>query len=255
MKETLLSVEQLWAGYHGAPVVRNLNLSVAAGEVVALLGPNGAGKTTTLRAASGLLRPLQGRVTYLGTDVTRLAPHMLARHGLLHLPEDRGVFHGLTVAEHFWLGYRSEKLDVGGAYSYFPKLERLRTRRVGLLSGGEQQMLALARVLACHPKLLLLDELSHGLAPAILEQLVPLIRRYAIDTGAGVLIVEQHVEAALDVADHAYVLARGEIVIEGAAEDLRHDRHLLISSYLGEARADIGAATEMRPHLPGGSAT
>jgi len=138
--------------------------------------------------------------------------------------------------DHFRLGPRGEKLDGDRAYVDFPRLAALRNRRVGLLSGGEQQMLAVARILARRPRLLLLDELSHGLAPRVLEHLLPLIRRHTAETEAGVLIVEQHVEAALDVADRAYVLAHGE-VLEGTGEALRHDRALLIASYLGEAQA------------------
>jgi len=139
--------------------------------------------------------------------------------------------------DHFRLGPRGEKLDGDRAYVDVPRLAALRNRRVGLLSGGEQQMLAVARILARRPRLLLLDELSHGLAPRVLEHLLPLIRRHTAETEAGVLIVEQHVEAALDVADRAYVLARGEVVLEGTGEALRHDRALLIASYLGEAQA------------------
>jgi ABC-type branched-subunit amino acid transport system ATPase component len=141
----VLSIERLTAGYDGAPVVRELDLTVAEGEVVALLGPNGAGKTTTLKAISGLVRPLGGRIVFAGADTAKVAPELLARRGVAHVPEGRGLFFGLTVAEHFRLGHRGERLDADRAYEYFAALGELRTRRVGLLSGGEQQMLAVAR--------------------------------------------------------------------------------------------------------------
>src|SRR3954470_22795516 len=165
MSDVVLSIEGLTAGYDGAPVIRDIDLRVGAGEVVALLGPNGAGKTTTLKAVSGLVRPLRGRIVFDGADTAKVAPATLARRGIAHVPEGRGLFFGLTVAEHFRLGHRGERLDAGVAFEYFPQLRELQGRRAGLLSGGEQQMLAVARALARQPKLLLLDELSLGLAP------------------------------------------------------------------------------------------
>jgi branched-chain amino acid transport system ATP-binding protein len=240
--EALLSIEGLTAGYDGAPVVRDLNLTVAPGEVVALLGANGAGKTTTLRVISGIVRPMSGSVRFDGHDVAKLAPQMLARHGLAHVPEGRGIFFGLTVAEHFRLGFRGEQLDSEKAYKYFPLLAELKNRRVGLLSGGEQQMLAVARALARNPKLLLLDELSLGLAPVIVERLLPVVREYANESGAGVLLVEQHVHLALEIADTGYVLSHGETILHQSAEALRHDKQLLVASYLGESATAQAAA-------------
>jgi branched-chain amino acid transport system ATP-binding protein len=233
----LLEVSGLTAGYSGAAVVRGIDLHVAAGEVVALLGANGAGKTTTLRVISGLIRPMSGRVTFDGRDASRSSPQSLARRGLAHVPEGRGIFYGLTVAEHFRLGYRGERLDIGKALEYFPALEPLRNRRAGLLSGGEQQMLAVARALARRPKLLLLDELSLGLAPIVVERLLPVVKRFVDDSGAGALLVEQHVHLALEIADRGIVYAHGEIALEGPAQTLIHDRQLLESSYLGGAAA------------------
>ena len=165
----VLALEGLTAGYDAAAVVRDLDLHVDAGEVVALLGPNGAGKTTTLRAISGLVRPMAGAIRVDGNDLARRSPTARARLGIAHVPEGRGVFFGLTVAEHFRLGYPGERLDADIAYNYFPLLAALAERRAGLLSGGEQQMLALGRALAREPRLMLLDELSLGLAPVIVE--------------------------------------------------------------------------------------
>jgi branched-chain amino acid transport system ATP-binding protein len=233
MSEVVLRVEDLTAGYGGAPVLRNLQLTVGKGEVVALLGGNGAGKTTTLRAISALIKPMSGQIVFDGRPVGSASTHALARRGIAHVPEGRGLFFGLTVAEHFRLGYPRERLDAELAYRYIPQLERLQSRRVGLLSGGEQQMLALARALARRPKLLLLDEMSLGLAPVIVESLLPIIRSSADETGVSVLLVEQHVQLALEVADRGYVLSHGDVVMEGSAETLRRDRQLITASYLG----------------------
>jgi branched-chain amino acid transport system ATP-binding protein len=247
MSDTVLSIEGLTAGYDQAAVIRGLNVSVGAGEVVALLGANGAGKTTTLRVISGIVRPMQGRVVFDGQDLARTSPTKRARLGIAHVPEGRGIFYGLTVAEHFRLGYRGERPDEQAAFDYFPKLAELRTRRVGLLSGGEQQMLAVARGLARRPRLLLLDELSLGLAPVIVEGLLPVVRRYAEESGCAVLLVEQHVQLALEIADRGYVLSHGEIVLQDRVEALRADRQLLISSYLGEQQTPIVGETAANP--------
>jgi ABC-type branched-subunit amino acid transport system ATPase component len=237
MSDPVLAIESLAAGYDGAPVVRDLDLTVAAGEVVALLGPNGAGKTTTLKAISGIVRPLGGRIVYAGADTRGVTPERLARQGVAHVPEGRGLFFGLTVAEHFRLGHRGERLDAGQAYKYFPALGELRNRPAGLLSGGEQQMLAVARALVRRPRLLLLDELSLGLAPVIVERLLPVVREYAHESGCAVLVVEQHVQLALEIADRGYVLSHGEVVLHRSAQELRADEQLLVASYLGERRA------------------
>jgi branched-chain amino acid transport system ATP-binding protein len=245
----MLQIEKLTAGYDQAAVVRDLDVTVSAGEVVALLGANGAGKTTTLRAISGLVKPMAGRIVFAGEDLASYSASARARLGIAHVPEGRGIFFGLTVAEHFRLGHRGERLDADAAYAYFPALDELRSRRAGLLSGGEQQMLAVGRALARRPKLLLLDELSLGLAPVIVENLLPIVRRYAQDSGCAVLLVEQHVHLALEVADRGYVLSHGDVVLHDTAEKLRADRHLLIASYLGEQSDEA----EGRPESPGES--
>jgi len=237
MSGAVVSIEGLTAGYDQAPVVRDLELTVGPGEVVALLGANGAGKTTTLRAVSGLVKPMRGRVCFEGRNLAPVPPGARARLGIAHVPEGRGLFFGLTVAEHFRLGHRGERLDEEIAYEHFPRLRDLRERRTGLLSGGEQQMLAVGRALARRPRLLLLDELSLGLAPVLVEQLLPAVSRHAREHGCGVLLVEQHVHLALEVADRGYVLSHGEVVLHDRAEALRADRQLLIASYLGEQQA------------------
>jgi branched-chain amino acid transport system ATP-binding protein len=230
----VLEIDALTAGYDSAAVIRDISLEVAAGDVVALLGANGAGKTTTLRAVSGLVHPLSGAIRVEGQDLRRVSASARARLGIAHVPESRGLFFGLTVAEHLRLGYRREQLDAEAAYRYFPALAPLKDRRCGLLSGGEQQMLAVGRALARHPRLLLLDELSLGLAPVIVESLLPVVRRYVDESGCGVVLVEQHIELALTIADRGYVLSHGEIALRGEADELRRNHELLVSSYFGE---------------------
>ncbi|MEY3617733.1 MAG: hypothetical protein RL726_431 [Actinomycetota bacterium] len=230
----LLEIENLNTGYNGVSVVRGLNLVVEPGEVVALLGPNGAGKTTTLLTASGLVPIISGDVKVFGKSVHGRRPHMIAREGLAHVPEGRSLFYQLTVAENLRLGAAKGASDVKKALGYFPALEPIMDRRAGLLSGGEQQMLAMARALTVSPKLLMVDEMSLGLAPIIVERLLPILRQIADETGAGVLLVEQHVHMALQVADRAYVLSHGELAMQGDAATLRSDRSLIEASYLGK---------------------
>ena len=230
---SVLSLDSLSAGYHAVPVVRHLDLHVDEGEVVALLGPNGAGKTTTLLTTSGLLAPIAGDVRVFGSSVRGRRPHHIARLGVAHVPEDRSLFFQLTVRENLRLGRAPRAAAIERALGWFPALEPLMDRRAGLLSGGEQQMLAMARALVGEPKLLMVDEMSMGLAPIIVERLLPVLRQIASDTGAGVLVVEQHVNLVLGVADRAYVLSHGDLVLEGDAAHLRANTHLLEQSYLG----------------------
>ncbi len=239
MSELLLSTTGLCTGYAGVPVVRDLSIEVAPGEVVALLGPNGAGKTTTLLAISGLLPVLDGSITVLGELVNSKAPYKNARRGLAHVAEDRSLFFDMTVQENLRLGLKGNKssreaaLEI--ALSRFPELQRTMSRKAGLLSGGEQQMLAVARALATAPRLLLVDEMSLGLAPIIVERMLPIVREVADETGTGVLVVEQHIHMALGISDRAYLLNHGELVLEGDAAELAQRRDLLEASYMGES--------------------
>lgn len=237
MSERLLDIRGLASGYANVAVISDVNMHVNSGEVVALLGANGAGKSTTLLTISGLLKTLEGSVHVFGEPTTFGAPHKVARKGLAHVAEDRSLFFGLTVQENLRLGLRGTQSEQQSGFNraldLLPALRPLMNRKAGWLSGGEQQMLALARGLVSNPKLLLVDEMSLGLAPIIVERLLPIVRNIANQAGVGVLIVEQHVHLALEVADRAYVMRRGEIVLGGATVDLREREELLEASYLG----------------------
>ncbi|RLV50149.1 ABC transporter ATP-binding protein [Nocardioides mangrovicus] len=232
--EAVLTVTGLEAGYHGIPVVRGLDLQVRAGEVVALLGSNGAGKTTTLMTVAGLLAPLGGSISFDGESIGGVAAHRLARRGLSLVPEDRALFAELTVRENLRLA-RAKTGSERDVLDLLPELTKCLDRKAGLLSGGEQQMLAVGRALVTRPKLLVVDEMSLGLAPVVVERLLPVLRRVAVGFGTGVLVVEQHVTLALDVAERAYVLAHGRLVLSGTAAQLRDQPDLLTASYLGDA--------------------
>lgn len=237
-----INIAGMSAGYGGVAVVRDLDLHVRPAEVVALLGSNGAGKSTTLLTISGLLQPLAGSVSINGEEVDDRSPHRNARLGLAHVAEDRSLFFQLTVEENLRLGLRGRAGQRAGALAealdLLPALRPLMGRRAGLLSGGEQQMLAMARALASRPKFLLVDEMSLGLAPIIVERLLPIVRDVALETGAGVLIVEQHVHMALEVADRAYVMNRGRLSMQGTAAELKSNQELLLASYMGSEKLE-----------------
>jgi branched-chain amino acid transport system ATP-binding protein len=238
MSENLIELESLWTGYDGVPVVRDINVHAAGGEIVGILGANGAGKTTTLLTISGVVKPIKGRARVLGEELPTRFPHRLARRGVAHVTESRNLFYDLTVGENLRLALRGSRADrkaaMGEALDLFPALEPLLNRRAALLSGGEQQMLALGRALVSRPKALLLDEMSLGLAPIIVERLMDTVRKIADQTGCAVILVEQHVHLALRIVDRGYVLSHGSIEVEGSAQELNANREVLESSYLGD---------------------
>ena len=203
MTAPLLEIDNLYAGYNDVPVVRELSLHVEPGEVVALLGPNGAGKTTTLITTSALYPIIKGDIKVVGRSVKGRRPHLVARDGLAHVLDDRSLFFQLTVRENLQLGAARGTVDIPKALEYFPALAEIQNRKAGLLSGGQQQMLAMARALTSTPKLLMVDEMSLGLAPIVVENLLEILRKIVDETGAGVLLVEQHVYLALEIDDRA----------------------------------------------------
>lgn len=228
----------LTAGYGSTVVVRGVDLAVDEGEIVCLLGPNGAGKTTTLLTLAGVLPPLGGEARVLGEKVPSAKPHVVARRGAALVPEQRALFYGLTVRENLRLGSRSGGISEDQLLDYFPELRpRLKTR-AGSLSGGEQQMLALGRALAGGPRVLLVDEMSLGLAPVIVSRLLGLLRVITSELGASVLLVEQQIEHALGVSDRAYILRNGEVVLQGRSRELRAQSDHLHAAYLG-ARSSL----------------
>jgi branched-chain amino acid transport system ATP-binding protein len=227
----LLEASGLFAGYGGVPVVHDLSLSVGSGEVVVLLGANGAGKSTTLRTLAGAIAPIGGEIRWQG-KATRSPLHRRARNGLALVTEQRSVFMGLSAEANLRLG----RGPVETALTLFPELSPLLKRRAGLLSGGEQQILTLARALAAEPAALLADELSLGLAPMVVRRLLAAVRG-AADRGVGVLLVEQHAAQALAVADRGYVFRRGRVVMSGSADELRQNFDEIRDSYLAAAPA------------------
>jgi branched-chain amino acid transport system ATP-binding protein len=230
--EILLDVRKATFGYGPVTVVRNLDMSVRAGEVVALLGANGAGKTTTLLGIAGVLGCTEGSVSWLGHDAS--APlHVRVQRGLGFVPGEQAITPQLNVQDNLRIG----RGGVAGALDLFPELKPLLRRSAGLLSGGEQKMLSLGRVIAARPRLLLVDEISLGLAPLAVRRLLSAVRQCAAD-GTGVVLVEQQVRLALEVSDRAYVMRRGEIVMEGASADVTRDANLVEAHYLDDSVAD-----------------
>ena len=232
----LLEVQAIHAKRGEVDTLRGVSLKVQSGELVAILGANGAGKTTLLRALSGLLPPHVGAVRFDGEDITKAAAHEIARKGLIHVPEGRGVLAELTVRENLDLGlimhgWRGRVEELERVYALFPVLRTRGTTLAGMLSGGEQQMLSIGRSLLCRPRLLMVDELSLGLAPKITLELMELLARLS-RTGPTVLIVEQNAQQALRYADRLYVLSQGSVVFTGTPAELGRDSTLL-AAYLG----------------------
>jgi len=242
MTAPMLKIENLHGGYGNVDVLQGVSLEVARGSVVALIGANGAGKTTAMRLISGLLRPTRGTIILDGKNVEGLDASRIARLGLAHSPEGRKVFGPLSTEDNLllgaytrlprFLGFRRQAArDLEEAYERFPRLKERRRQQAGTLSGGEQQMLAIARALMARPKVLLLDEPSMGLAPVIIQEVYQAIRRLKAE-GTTLLLVEQFAVTALEVADYAYVMERGRITVEGTREDLgRNER--VVEAYLG----------------------
>jgi branched-chain amino acid transport system ATP-binding protein len=229
-----LEVADLSAGYGPVTILRNVNLRVAPGEVVALLGANGAGKTTLLRTTAGLLRPSSGRILVGGQDVTRAPAHQRARAGLCLIPEGRGIFRNLTVAENLRLSAPSwiTDADFDGVYDRFPILRDRRGQTAGTMSGGQQQMLALARATLAKPSLVLVDEVSMGLAPVTIDIIFQALKTVAA-AGVALLVVEQYVQRALEIADSVYLIKKGEVTSIG---DPSHAaRTDLFAEYMGQS--------------------
>ena len=240
----LLEVRGLRTGYEHIPVVFGVDLEVGEGEIVALLGANGAGKTTTLRAISGVIPVFDGELEFDGRRTTGMAAEKIARMGLLHVPEGRGIFPSLAVEETLRLaaamagvGKAEATARVDEAFDTFPRLAERNTQTAGTLSGGEQQMLALARGLISRPKLLMIDEMSQGLAPTIVAGLFEIVAGFPA-RGTSVLLVEQFVGQALAIADRAYVLEKGEVSYSGSAAKLARDDEFVKGSYLGDVAVE-----------------
>jgi len=227
-----LELTNVSSGYGRTTIIRDVSINVAPGSVTALLGPNGAGKTTLLRTVAGFIRPSSGSVRMSGTDLLPLPPYKRFELGLCHIPEGRGIFRSLTVRENLKMmsAKRSEKQSIEKAVSAFPALGRFLDRRAGLLSGGQQQMLALSAAYLREPRLILVDEPSLGLAPLVVHEIFAFLRA-AANSGSALLLVDQFVTQALDMADTAYVIRRGEVVYSGSAAELRDGD--VFSSYLG----------------------
>jgi len=231
----LLSVRQLQVAYGGIQAVKGIDLDVNQGELVCLIGANGAGKTSTLNCLGGLLKPSGGEIIYQGQDLQRIPTHERVKHGLALVPEGRGIFPKLTVAENLRMGAYARTLQVGEleqAYERFPRLFERKEQLAGTLSGGEQQMLAIVRALLSKPKLLLLDEPSMGLAPLMVQKIFETIAEVTKE-GVAVLLVEQNAKAALQLAQRAYVMESGKISLSGDAKALAADPRVR-AAYLGE---------------------
>jgi branched-chain amino acid transport system ATP-binding protein len=234
---SLLEVSDLEAGYGAVTVLREVSFAVEEGQIATILGPNGAGKTTTLRALSGTVRR-RGRISFDGKDVSGHSPEKIARQGIAHVPEGRGTFTGLTVEENLRVGAYARrdggdiKSDMERCFTYFPPLGERRTQPAGGMSGGEQQMLAVARALMLRPRLMLLDEPSLGLAPLVTRELFSILERIAREEKVTLLIVEQNANLVLRFADFAYVLESGRIALSGEAADIQADEGMR-RSYLG----------------------
>lgn len=235
--EPLLSLESVDLGYGELQVVFGVSLHVGAQELIGLVGGNGSGKSTILRAVSGMIKPRGGRIVFAGEDVGGLTPHQMALRGLAHVPMGRQLFDGMSVEENLLLGAylpqarARRKEGFERVYELFPDLQRFRRSMAGSLSGGQQQMVAIGRALMLHPRMLIMDEPSLGLAPLLVREVMQVIRRVA-EAGMPILLVEQNVAQVLKVSDRAYVLDNGKLVVEGSSSGLL-DNPLVRKAYLG----------------------
>jgi len=234
----ILSVNNLSAGYGRVHVLKDISIEVNEGEIVCLVGANGAGKSTLLKAISGIIPIMQGRVTFRNLDITNSRPNHIVKEGISHVPEGRQIFGSLTVRQNLLLGTYIRKMKkeeisrlFNFIYSLFPILEKRLYQKAGTMSGGEQQMLAIARGLMSQPKLLLLDEPSLGLAPLVVETILNVIQHLK-STGISILLVEQNVNAALEIADRAYIIETGRIITTGNSKELRENDEIK-RCYLG----------------------
>ncbi len=238
MSEVILKITDLNAHYGHIHALRGISLEVKAGQIVTLLGANGAGKSTTMKCISGLLKPTGGKIEFLGESIFGVSPHEIVKKGLIHVPEGRRIFKGMTIQENLELGSFTLKDDAERkrrmeyVYELFPVLGERRHRDSGMLSGGEQQMLAMGRALMVGQKLVLLDEPSMGLAPFLVKNIMKVVKQLNQE-GITILLVEQNAKMALEVADYGYVVETGAIVMHDAAQILKSDERI-INAYLGE---------------------
>ena len=234
----LLEVQDIQVYYGMIQALKGVSFSVNEGEVIALIGANGAGKTTTLHTVTGLLRAKSGHIIYDGQDITKVPPHKIVTMGMAHVPEGRRVFANMTVLQNLKMGAftRSDKNEIDATiekvYKRFPRLKERQNQTAGTLSGGEQQMLAMGRALMSHPKIILMDEPSMGLSPIFVNEIFDIIQSVSA-SGTTVLLVEQNARKALSIADRAYVLETGNVVLEGKADELLHN-DAIKKAYLGE---------------------
>ncbi len=241
MADPILAVHDLKVAYGGIQAVKGIALEVFDGELVTLIGANGAGKTTTLKAITGMLPPSSGRIAYEGRSIAGESPYRLVEQGLSMVPEGRGVFARMTILENLQMGaftrrdHAGIKADVERMFEAFPRLRERAAQLAGTLSGGEQQMLAMARALMSRPKLLLLDEPSMGLSPLMVEKIFEVVREVAAQ-GVTILLVEQNARLALEAADRGYVMESGLVIMSGAAREMLDDPRVR-AAYLGEENA------------------
>ncbi|SMC24027.1 amino acid/amide ABC transporter ATP-binding protein 2, HAAT family (TC 3.A.1.4.-) [Desulfacinum hydrothermale DSM 13146] len=233
----LLGIKELDAGYGDVQVLWGLNLKVEEKQIVALVGSNGAGKSTLLKVISGLMRPYRGQILFRGEDITRTPPKEIVRKGIVHVPEGRRLFPQMTVEENLVMGAFRRRKDkdirpeLARVYELFPRLKERRLQKAGSLSGGEQQMCAIARGLMSDPRLLIIDEMSLGLAPVIVDDLVEILKEIN-SRGTAILLVEQDVQLALSNSHYGYVVATGRLVMEGPSEELLQSKEIK-EAYLG----------------------